>query len=453
MCPNFLKEKDKFILKRWKNNLRKWLGIATAIFCLTPQAELPKKEAFGSAKEFFQSNSLQTDELSWSSESGKIIRFTADEKWEIVLSGKLKSKSDLVIDDKKVSPNAKGEFQFALVLNLREETHELTLRSEKGEIKTYPFTVQLIRDPPKPIRAKIRIDKDKVITKGLLLQGSYPSEHWLKFTWLEPSQKIDPEVVKALAEADRQREKQEREKKEKELAELRKRELAKKEEEEKQRSLAAEAQRALELKARMAVRDPFGWKFDYGLGLLSLDQPGVGKLSSANWSIALGLNQSLSDNLMLNLQGQAFLFPLSVEGARVGPRWLKSTAEISYELIWSESFQLSPTIGVGYQSLSSQEGFGYQAMAGPRLGLLGQFSLGSKQMLKTELSLTALGEPSQYLGLKNTEVGLKTFLEFKNSSGFFSGFYLGGEIMMIRLRLNSGSLNGTVYSGFLGINF
>ena len=437
----------------WNKNLGKWLSIAMVIFCLIPQAEVPKKETFGSVREFFQNNPLQSDDLIWSTESGKSIRFTSDEKWQIVLLGKLKAKSILVIDNIKITPNEKGDFQFPLVLSLREETHELTLRSEQGNIKSYPFKIQLIRDPPKPLRAKIRVDKDKVITKGLFLEGTFPTEHWLGFTWLEPSQKIDPDVVKALQAAEKEREKQEREKREKELVELREKERAKREEEEKQRELAAEIQRASDLEVRLAVRDPSGWKFDYGLGILNLDQQGVGKMSSTNWTLGIGLDRPISDKIILRANGQGFLFPLSVENARTGPRWIRLGLEASYDLVWGGTLEVSPTMGLGYQSLSSNESFGYRAMAGPKVGLLSKLSLGPQSAFKTELSLTVFGEPRRYLSLENTEMGVKTLLEFKASSGFFSNFYVGGEMRTIRLRLNSGATNGTVYSGFLGIGF
>ena len=413
-------------------------------FCFGIEAENPKQESLWSPQEFFAKSPIPTQSLTWSPSSSKQLTFSENNEWEMELIGKIETKNDLYFNSKKINAPDTGNFKIQIVLSTQKTTYELVTRNAAGVFQSYPFEVVLSKEPPLPLRAKIRVGEDKYIVKGFSQSGNYLVEDWVRLTWLKPKNEIPPEILQLIREKER---------KEKELALRQQEEERRLKEEEKARAIAAQIEMESQLRYESRSKEFWGWSFDQGVAILSSQKTGQPRVSSSNWLINLAYRKALDEKTFLQLDGQTFAFPFSVSGARTGPRLLKVSLtggvirEIAPRLYWL------PAFGGVYQSLDSPTNLGYSGQVGPQVNMTIRYDLSDKQVIQSTVSLSTFGGLSQYGSLSQFDLSYKLVVEWKNFSPFFQSFYLGGEVGQSSIGLGSNRFSGGVYSGFLGVKF
>ncbi len=428
-------------------------------------------------------------ELIFSAESAKTIRFLKSTRVEIDFQGKLKNTLELYVDGDKV-PVRQGQFKATVNLYPLKEVYQFKIKRPGISDSVYPLKIRFVKDVPLPLRVKIEASQTKPISKEKVFTGTFPSRDWIQLSWLEATEKTDPAYLEKI-EREKQKEEQERvlkvqkelalleeerlEKvqKEKEKLEKEKREEEKKksarlaeerlekekeaarlaeEKLEKERELASQLEKSNEMIEQRQYREPTGLSLNQGLSSFSLKQTQA-DLSSLNWMLRLSYQTKLNERMKIGGYGQSYLVPLSVTGAAKGPNVIKVGADLGYEFKDASGGEWTPTIGFGYQTMATSESIGYRDLFGPKVGVSLKLPMGQMQFLAASLGMSVFPTSEQLLSFGNNEFHFKTALEWKVSSSFLSSLYLGVEFSTLNLLISGAKLTSSGYSVFFGVNF
>lgn len=344
-------------------------------------------------------------ELIFSAESAKTIRFLKSTRVEIDFQGKLKNTLELYVDGDKV-PVRQGQFKATVNLYPLKEVYQFKIKRPGISDSVYPLKIRFVKDVPLPLRVKIEASQTKPISKEKVFTGTFPSRDWIQLSWLEATEKTDPaylekierekqkeeqervlKVQKELALLEEERlekvqkekeklEKEKREEEKKKVLVLQKRDLKKKKRllvsqkrNSKKRELASQLEKSNEMIEQRQYREPTGLSLNQGLSSFSLKQTQA-DLSSLNWMLRLSYQTKLNERMKIGGYGQSYLVPLSVTGAAKGPNVIKVGADLGYEFKDASGGEWTPTIGFGYQTMATSESIGYRDLFGPKVGSL-----------------------------------------------------------------------------------
>jgi len=205
------------------------------------------------------------------------------------------------------------------------------------------------------------------------------------------------------------------------------------------------------------ARELFGLQIDQGLGIFSLKQSGkavaTSNLNSANWVSNIKIRRKFTPNSFWEVSGAAFLLPLSVQGAKTGPRLLKLEGGLGGAYRVLPRMLLLPSLGFRYQTLSTSEVVGYRNITGGQISLAQAYLFESQQTLHTAVYLAVFGNENYQFSSKNRELGARMSLEWPLDSPLITSLYLGGEWQTQSLLLNGVNLTSSYYSGFIGVLF
>ena len=296
----------------------------------------------------------------------------------------------------------------------------------------YPFKIKFEKDPPLPLRVRFKVDEENIVLKELLFEGVFASEEYIRLIWLQPEQPLlsvndhQEEVcwVKDQITIDKNKPPSEFE-----------------------RALSAELEK-IKSPESLSLREPFGLSVEQGVGFFS-----VGNVESKNWQVNVRMKRKIQENLHWEVSGSTFVVPLSVSGSASAPRLFKVEAGIGLTHPLSESFALSPGLGLRYQTLIGSESGGYQDLLGARISLGQSYQIGNQKSLHALASLALFNGEGSFLSTANREWGFKAYYQWGTDSSWVSSYYLGGEWTTLSLSLSGVALSSSLYSGFLGVLF
>ncbi|MFM8270150.1 MAG: hypothetical protein ACKN9V_08180 [Pseudomonadota bacterium] len=189
-------------------------------------------------------NPFNPEEVSFSSENLKTVRFLKSTKVEIELAGKIKRDYEIYLDGRQI-PIRQNQFKTSVNIFPTQNSYEFKIKRPGISETIYPFKIKFLKEVPLPLRVRIETNQTKPIAKEKVFTGSFPAEEWIEVSWMDSTEKMDPIYV-AKIERERQErirleeERLERERIERERLEEEKRELARLEQERLERARAEE---------------------------------------------------------------------------------------------------------------------------------------------------------------------------------------------------------------------
>jgi hypothetical protein len=381
--------------------------------------------------EFVRKSPIPTEDLVLSPKTAEQIEFTGVGRGEISLLGSLSKEAKLFLDGHQLDTNKDQLFNAALLLKDSEERHDLRIEKNQSSM-LYPFKIKFEKDPPLPLRVRFKVDEENIVLKELLFEGVFASEVYIRLIWLQPEQPLlsvndhQEEVcwVKDQITIDKNKPPSEFE-----------------------RALSAELEK-IKSPESLSLREPFGLSVEQGVGFFS-----VGNVESKNWQVNVRMKRKIQENLHWEVSGSTFVVPLSVSGSASAPRLFKVEAGIGLTHPLSESFALSPGLGLRYQTLIGSESGGYQDLLGARISLGQSYQIGNQKSLHALASLALFNGEGSFLSTANREWGFKAYYQWGTDSSWVSSYYLGGEWTTLSLSLSGVALSSSLYSGFLGVLF
>ena len=158
-------------------------------------------------KEFIEKLPFKAEDVSFSNESVRTIRFLENTQKEIDFLGKLGAGNELYLNGVKIPTNKNRLFKFSLSFLDESERHEIKLVKPGISETALFFRLKTIQESPAPIRAIFKLDEKKTAFKSSVFTGKFPSSEWIQFSSIEPVEKMDPEF---LAKQERERLEKER---------------------------------------------------------------------------------------------------------------------------------------------------------------------------------------------------------------------------------------------------
>jgi len=381
-------------------------------------------------QEFVRKSPIPKEDLVLSKKTAEQIEFRGFGRGELSVLGSLSPEVKLYLDGHPLSTNKEFLFNAKLLLKKSEERHELLLEKNK-EAKVYPFKIKFEKEPPLPLRVRFKTEEGELTLKELLFKGVFASEEYIRLIWLRPEEAIEPKegqtkkVTWVQDEIDKEN---------------------KRPPSDWERELSAEFE-SLQAPKSLTYRKPTGLSVEQGLGFFS-----VGAAESKSWQVSVKLQRNIRENMHWEVSGSTFVLPLSTSEESYS-RLLKLEVGVGLTHPLSESFALSPGLGLRYQTLLGGDSLGYQDLLGARISMGQAYQIGEQKSLHALVSLALFNGEGSFISLSNREFGLKAYYQWGSASSWISSYYLGGEWTTLSLSLPGVALSSSLYSGFLGVLF
>jgi hypothetical protein len=169
-----------------------FLLVATLSFRVSADDE--SEVRFVSPSQFFQSNPLPENTVTFSSQSAEKIEFKKSDVVELRVKGKVLKAGELYLDDTKI-PLVNRNFEFTLKLSFEEKKYRLKFLGSNAFPVMRDFKTRFVNRPQTTINANFLTDDGKVVSKWTGLVGSFPSSEWIEMAW--GSEVISNEELKA----------------------------------------------------------------------------------------------------------------------------------------------------------------------------------------------------------------------------------------------------------------